>query len=333
MGFVQTGRAERLRIVELPHPADVPTFAQDVERGLLATPKTLPSKYFYDALGSTLFDAITLLPEYYLTRAETEILREWGWEMVRALDAPIELLELGSGSAAKTRILIEEALRVQGRLHYSPIDISPQALRASADALIAAYDGIAITAYAADYFTVLASDTLTFTRAVLALFLGSNIGNYDPADAAALLGALGRRLRSGDGLLLGVDLKKDRRTLELAYDDPAGVTAAFDKNVLGRINRELGGTFDLADFRHVAVYDEQCGRVDSFLEAQRNVTVEIAATQSRIVFASGERIHTESSYKYDPAGIERLAREAGFKLRRSWFDGAQRFSVNLLVKP
>ncbi|HVA32783.1 MAG TPA: L-histidine N(alpha)-methyltransferase [Candidatus Baltobacteraceae bacterium] len=332
MRTVDTAVSDRFELIELPGAHGAPTFAQDVTAGLQATPKRLPSKYLYDDVGSALFDAITQLPEYYLTRAETEILREWGWQIVRVLDAPIDLLELGSGSAVKTRLLIEEGLRVQGKLRYSPIDISKEALRASSLALVEAYPGLSVRAYAGDYFDVLAAPALVLKRRVLALFLGSNIGNYEPAEGVRILSLLAAALRSGDGLLLGTDLKKDAATLELAYDDPAGVTAAFDRNLLARINRELGADFDVRSFAHVAAYDAARGSVDSFLEARRAAEVTIGATGARIEFERGERIHTESSYKYADDDVRELGAAAGFRLMSTWHDRAQRFSVNLLVR-
>ena len=332
MNAQRTTVSDRLEIVELAHAAATTSFADDVRSGLLAPRKRLSSKYFYDELGSALFDAITHLPEYYLTRAETDILTEWGWEIVRELDAPLEFLELGSGSAIKTRLLIEEALRVQGALRYSPIDISLDALRSSSIALVDAYPKLRIRAYAGDYFAVLGSPQLHFEHKALAMLMGSNLGNYQPDEARALLTLIARALRLGDGLLLGVDLKKDRATLEAAYDDPVGVTAAFDKNMLGRINRELGGCFDLSDFTHIATYDEERGVVDSFLQADRAHTVTIGALGIAVPFEAGERIHTESSYKFDDATLAELAAFAGFRPSKSWRDRANRFALQLLVR-
>ena len=323
---------DRLEIVELTAAAAGRRFAQDVRDGLSATPKRLSSKYFYDDVGSALFDAITHLPEYYLTAAETEILHEWGWEIVRLLDDPVEFLELGSGSANKTRVLIEEALRVQPTLRYSPIDISIDALRTSSIALVEHYKGLRVRAYAGDYFTVLQSGALSFERRVLAMLMGSNLGNYQPREARRLITLVGHALRPGDGLLLGVDRKKDAATLELAYDDPTGVTAAFNRNVLARINRELGGAFDPRAFEHVARYDEKRGAVDSFLESQRDQEVRIDALGLDVRFARGETIHTESSYKFDEADITALAASGGFELRKTWTDSAARFDLHLLVR-
>ncbi len=324
--------SDRLEIVELPRAAATHSFAEDVRAGLSAGIKTLSSKYFYDALGSALFDAITQLPEYYLTRAETEILRQCGWDIVRALEEPVEFLELGSGSAAKTRILIEEALRVQGALRYSPIDISTEALRASSTTLVDAYPNLSIRAYAGDYFAVLASGIVRFQRRALAMLMGSNIGNYPPAQARELVALVGTILRPGDGLLIGADRKKDRETLELAYDDPTGVTAAFDRNLLARVNRELGGTFDVKNFDHVARYDERRGCVDSYLQARFAQTARVAALDLDVSFAPGERIHTESSFKFDERDMTEIAAATGFTLRTSWHDRERRFEVYLLVR-
>lgn len=328
-----TERGDRLEILEISGGIEPSSFAADAAAGLGASQKHLPSKYFYDDLGSALFEAITHVPEYYLTQAEHEILRDSGWEMVRALGGRIELLELGSGSAQKTRLLIEETLRVQGTLRYSPIDIAANALRETSQSLVAAYAGLAVRAYVADYFHLLEREQLTFTDRVLVLFMGSNLGNYAPDATHALLASLFATLRSGDGLLLGVDLKKDPARLELAYNDLGGVTAAFDKNLLTRINRELGGAFELRDFEHCASYDEVRGSVDSYLVARRACRVTIERLGQTFAFADGERIHTESSYKYDPGQLSQLADEHGFALAKTWTDRQRRFAVVLFAKP
>ena len=329
---ITPGSKNRFEIIELPRAAAGHTFAEDVLEGLSASPKRLASKYFYDDLGSSLFEAITHLPEYYLTSAETEILRDWGWEIVRVLDEPVDFLELGSGSAVKTRLLIGEALRAQKSLIYSPIDISVDALQTSSSALAESFPALSVRAYAGDYFTVLKSGTLRFDRRVLAMLMGSNIGNYTPADARALVTLISDALRPGDGLLLGTDRKKDPAVLERAYDDPTGVTAAFDKNVLGRINRELGGGFDLRSFRHVAKYNEKRGCIESFLESLREQNVAIDALKTIVHFNKGERIHTESSYKFDDNDIAALATGTGFNVSHVWHDKGKRFNLHLLVK-
>lgn len=324
-----TGSSSRLEVRSAPKPQRTASFADDVLAGLRATPKRLQSKYFYDEVGSALFDVITVLPEYYLTRAETQILREWGWEIVRALGNPVEFIELGSGSAVKTRILIDEALRVQRMLRYSPIDISGEALRASAQSLVNSYPALTVTAYEGDYFSILGTEALRRRGKVLAMFMGSNIGNYEPEAANELLCAIGKSLKPGDGLLLGTDLKKDPQVLQRAYDDPAGVTAAFNKNLLSRINRELGGNFPVHDFDHIARYEEDRGCVASYLRARHACEVRIEALRITVNFAEGETIHTESSYKFSGDDLKALGEAAGLKLQRAWTDPQEQFSVNL----
>jgi dimethylhistidine N-methyltransferase len=247
------------------------------------------------------------------------------------LPGPVELVEFGSGSARKTRLLIGAALEAQGELDYHPIDISASALIASSSALVGEYPGLTVRAFASDYFEVLASARLSTSKRVLALFLGSNIGNYEPVAAAQLLGAMSAAFKPGDGLLLGTDLKKDAAALELAYNDPTGVTAAFDKNILARINRELGGHFDLDAFEHVARYDAARGAIDSFLTAQRGMRVAIDDIDTEVSLRVAETIHTESSYKFDEADIARMAAAGGFRVERTWTDDARRFAVTLLV--
>jgi L-histidine Nalpha-methyltransferase len=330
--YTTTVTTERLEIVQMAVAAANHSFARDVARGLSAYPKSLSSKYLYDDVGSALFDAITHLPEYYLTAAEAEILHEWGWEIVRVLGSPIEFFELGSGSANKTRILIEEALRAQRKLRYSPIDISLDALLDSSKALIAAYPSLSIRAYAGDYFSVLASNVLRRDARSLFMLMGSNIGNCEPEEARELVSLIARALRPGDGLLLGVDDKKDRATLELAYNDPAGITAAFNKNLLVRINRELGGTFDTQRFKFFAIYDEARGVVDSYLEALEESDVYIDAIGLKVSFEARERIHIESSYKFDATNVADLARASGLRMARDWHDRERRFTVHLLAR-
>jgi len=328
---IDSAVSDRFELVTVPRAKGVASFAQDVAAGLSAMPKRVPSKYLYDDVGSALFDAITRLPEYYLTRAETEILSEWGWQMVRLLDAPLDFLELGSGSAIKTRLLIGEALRVQDELHYSPIDISIEAICSSSLALVESFPGLHVRAYAGDYFDVLESQPMLSDRKMLAMLMGSNIGNYEPNEARLLFSLLGSALRPGDGLLIGTDLRKDRATLEMAYDDRIGVTSAFNRNVLARINRELDADFDLRKFRHVVHYDERRGSVDSFLEAQERMALQISGADLRITVEAGERIHTESSYKFADEDVARLAEGGGFRPQSVWQDRAKRFSVHLLV--
>ena len=305
--------------------------AEDVRRGLATKPKRFLPKYFYDELGSQLFEAICLLPEYYLTRAENEILTRYADEIVAQVDGEITLLEMGSGSASKTRLLIEALLRKQDDLLFIPVDISASALDSSSRILLQSYPRLKIEAYAADYFAGMAELGKTKRGRTLALFLGSNISNFDPPEALKFLRAMRQVLQEGDALLLGADLKKDKETLEAAYNDALGVTAAFNLNVLARINRELGGTFDLRGFQHHAFYNVDVGRVEIYIESLRDQTVRIGQLDTEVHFGEGEQIHTENSYKYDLSDLANLAAETGFTRARTWLDSGERFSSNLLL--
>ncbi|MEO6393580.1 MAG: L-histidine N(alpha)-methyltransferase [Pyrinomonadaceae bacterium] len=305
----------------------------DIRAGLSASPKWLLPKYLYDDLGSQLFEAICLLPEYYLTRSENEILSRHADEIAGTLNGPVTLLELGSGNAAKTRNLIQALLRRQAELHYVPVDISASALESSSRELMQSYPGLSITAYAGDYFTglkALEGEPSSAGR-TLALFLGSNIGNFDPGEALEFLRAVRRVLRPGDGLLLGADLRKERSRLELAYDDPLGVTSSFNLNVLLRLNREFDADFDLRGFRHLAHYNEVAGRIEIYIESLRQQTVHLRGLEMSVDFAAGEHVHTENSHKYDLPGLASMATATGFSLDRTWFDEAGLFSSNLFL--
>jgi L-histidine Nalpha-methyltransferase len=311
---------------------DQSSFAEDVRHGLTATPKTLKPKYLYDALGSLLFEAICLLPEYYLTRAETEIFERRAAEIVERLPSPITVVELGSGSSIKTRLLIEAILARQPKLCYQPIDISETILEQSAKQLLEDYPGLWITAHAADYTRGVASIARRDGEKVLALFLGSNIGNYTPDEARELLRQIRGALRPGDGLLLGADLKKSRETLEAAYNDALSLTAAFSRNLLLRINRELNADFDLKQFAHRAFFNEEQSRIEIHLVSRARQTVNIRGAESQlslqVEFQSGETIHTENSYKYDLEHLAALAKATGFTPSRAWLDSEGRFSCN-----
>jgi dimethylhistidine N-methyltransferase len=327
----QTNLSERFALYRDPHPERIATFAEDVRAGLGSRPYALSPKYFYDDLGSALFEAICRLPEYYLTRVERDLLVTYGREVVASLPAPLELVELGSGSALKTKIIIEAILERQPQLLYHPVDISPDALVESSLGLIAANDNLRIRAYASDYYALLRERRLATRERVLVLYLGSNIGNFKPGDARLLLELLGGALHSGDGLLLGYDLKKDSEILEAAYADATGVTAAFNKNLLGRINRELDGNFDLDAFRFRATYDQARGAVDSFLVSERRQQVRIGAADLRVPFSVGETIHTESSHKFTQAEIVALARECGYSERKTYTDAGARYALTLFT--
>jgi len=325
----------RLSVVRLPVPDDAPSFGSDVREGLSATPKYLYPKYFYDELGSILFEAICVLPEYYVTRAEAAILVAHAGEMVAGLERPVELVELGSGSSIKTRYLIEALLARQAQLVYSPIDISESAIEGSCDGLLRTYPELSIRAYVGDYvgtFATLPRHERGLARgSILVLFLGSTLGNLETADRVELLRAVRARLAPGDAMLLGTDLVKPAAILEPAYDDALGVTAAFNLNLLARINRELGGRFDLAAFRHRAVWNAERSRVEMHLVSRREQTVAIEGLEMEVSFAEGESILSECSYKFDRETIVELADTAGFELSRRWTDPDRLFGSNLLV--
>lgn len=321
----------RLVIQDLTKQKGHANFARDVHAGLSSTPKQLFPKYLYDELGSRLFEAICAVPEYYLTRAEHEILSTHAADIVAATPDCDTLIELGSGSAEKTRQIIEAMIRHRGELLFIPIDISASALKASSEALLGSYPELRIRAYAADYYQALEalSSRGPDPDPLLVLFLGSNIGNFEPDEARKFLRAIRRVLRPKDALLLGADLKKDPAVLEAAYNDPLGVTRAFIVNELEHINRELDANFDLWAFGLRSFYNEEVGRVEVYLESLRAQTVHLRALPLQVEFAQGERIHVENAYKFDVDSLRVLGNETGFELERTWLDAAQRFSSNL----
>jgi dimethylhistidine N-methyltransferase len=300
----------------------------EVHAGLARRPRSLPPKLFYDAAGSALFDQITDLPEYYLTRTERAILQAHAPEMIAAAGGTLEVVELGAGSASKTGILLEAALRRQLRCRYCPIDVSPEALALAEKRLRAALPGLRVRPLVADYTQGMSLPSRNGHRR-LALYLGSSIGNFDPRDAVAVLRRLRRELRAGDALLLGTDLAKSQSVLLPAYDDAQGVTAAFNKNVLARINRELGADFDLDGFRHVAEWNPRASRMEMYLESTVRQAVTIPAIRLSLEFDAGERIHTENSYKYTLPIVARLLKQSGFRLERTWTDKRKWFAVHL----
>lgn len=323
--------SDRFTLIETRSAGDPAAFARDVEAGLTRSPKRLPCRYFYDREGSLLFEEICRLPEYYLPRAEREILESRAGEIAALLPPEARLVELGSGSAAKTRILIEALLARRATLCYVPVDVSRSMLEESSLALLADYPALRIVGVAAEYEEGLAKLESAASGPKLVLWLGSNVGNLDRPDAARFLRRVRGLMAAGDRLLAGIDLRKDRAVLANAYDDPQGVTARFNRNVLARINRELGGRFDLDAFRHRAVYDEAAGRIEMYLVSTRAQRVPIERLGLTVPFAPGEAIHTENSYKYSLAEIGALAAAAGLGVERQWLDSGGRFSESLLA--
>ena len=310
-------------LVEAVDPA---IFAADVRESLGRTPWQLPSKYFYDELGSSLFEAICRLPWYRITRAESSLLARHGREMLRPLERPVTLVELGCGSGEKLAILASGAGPQVPQVQL--VDISSMALEMARRRLEAM--GLRhVVAHHATYEDGLARAVRSRPHegALCVLFLGSNIGNFDPEVARALLGRVRRLLRAGDALLLGADLVKPVRDLLLAYDDPLQVTAAFNRNLLRRINDELDGTFDLDGFAHRAVWRPETQRVEMHLVSVRRQAVHVGASELEITFQEGEAIWTESSHKYEPEQILAEGEAAGFGRTEQWIDRDAGFAV------
>jgi L-histidine N-alpha-methyltransferase len=301
----------------------------EARRGLTATPKQLPPKWFYDERGSALFEAITREPEYYLTRREREILDAHAADIAQLTGAST-LVELGSGSSEKTRLLLD-ALRDTGSLGlFMPFDVCLPAVADAAAGLRRDYPGLDIKAVVGDFNEHVRFLPRTLSGGpLLVAFLGSTIGNFDEGERARFFAALRTVLRPGDWFLLGADLVKAKRRLDAAYNDAAGVTVQFNKNVLRVLNRDLRATFDEGLFDHVAAYDRERELVDIRLRARAAHDVEVRALDLTVHFEAGEEMRTEISVKFTPAGLERSLREAGFSRSRFWTDRAKDFSLSL----
>ena len=298
-------------------------FATDVLQGLQRRPAMIPPKYFYDAQGSRLFDAITELPEYYPTRTEIGILSANAAEIARRVGTGSLLVEPGGGSCAKVHILLE-GMRPKA---YVPMDISRDHLRLAAEELAIAFPWLEIHAACTDYTRAMSLPPSAPQGTHVAFFPGSSIGNFNPEGAVDFLASIAELVGPGGYLLIGVDLKKDTTILEAAYDDAAGVTAQFNLNLLTRINTELDADFDLTAWQHKALYNTQHGRIEMHLVSRSEQTVNVG--ESRFSFARGESIHTENSYKYTREEFIRLAQRAGFRSDALWVDAEQLFSVHL----
>lgn len=322
---------ERLSFVEVPPQNASQDFRSAVEEGMSAPQKTLPCRFFYDAAGSDLFERITALPEYYLTGCEAQILAQYSPEIVEAMSGPFSIIEFGSGSSAKTRHLLSAATSAHGKLSYSPIDISRDFLRESSIALLAEYPCLEITAIASEYFDAVTALPRSSTPRLF-LFLGSNIGNFEPEQAQEFLSLIGSTMRAGDRLLIGIDLIKDVGMIEAAYNDSAGVTEAFNKNLLARINRELSGQFDLDLFEHHAPFVADKERVEMRLICRQDHEVEIGKLGRRYHFVRGEYIHTENSCKYSRDSFAGLCRSAGLIINSTWSDPRSLFSAVMLER-
>ena len=306
--------------------------AEAARLGLAASPKTLPPWLFYDERGSHLFEQITTLPEYYLTRTERTLFEQHADAIIKSLGHSVTIAELGAGTATKTGILLAAATRMQADVLYQPIDVSPTALAEAAANIEDNVPGVTVRSQTANYIT----EPITLERpgedtAILALYIGSSIGNFSPAEARGILENLRAQLRPGDALLLGTDLApsaaKPVARLRAAYDDATGVTAAFNLNMLTRLNRELGANFNLDSFRHKAVWSASESRIEMHLVS--DVPQTVTMQDRRFTFAAGETIHTENSYKFTRQMIAALLTPSGFKTATTFTDADDLFAVTL----
>lgn len=306
-------------------PAHDSTLAADVLRGLQSARKTLPPKLFYDAAGAELFEQICVQPEYYPTRAELEILERRAGEIATLTGPRSALIEYGSGAGVKVTLLLDAMERPAA---YVPIDISREQLAGVAADLAAAYPDVAVRPLFGDYSQPLELPPLPAGARRVGFFPGSTIGNFHPAEATAFLRRIRRTVGADGALILGVDRRKDRAVLDAAYNDAAGVTAAFNLNLLSRLNRELGADFDVECFAHRAFFNAEASRVEMHLVSLADQVVHVAG--ARIGFEAGETIWTESSYKYDEARLDDVVGSAGFRVRERWTDAGERFWVAFL---
>jgi len=304
----------------------------EVRRGLVGRPRSLSPWMFYDAEGSRLFERITTLPEYYPTRTERAILARHADAIMDAAhsdrSSPLRLVELGAGTAAKTVILLEAALRISDDVSYLPVDVSSDALELACQNIACELPEVRIQPIVQNYITH-PLQLEPFDGTTLALYIGTSIGNFSPEEARMILRNLGFQLQPGDGLLLGTDMVKDEPTLLAAYDDSDGITAAFNLNILHRLNRELGADFDTVRFRHCVLWNSIESRIEMHLESTQEQDVSIQHAGLDLHFMRCETIHTENSYKFTGRGIRTLLKDAGFEIRRAWQDSRSWYTVTL----
>ena len=305
---------------------------REVQRGLRKRPRSLAPWMFYDAHGSRLFERITNLPEYYPTRTERDILARFAHAIVAATCAgksePLRIVELGAGTASKTGILLDAIVPMQGQVVYLPVDISLEALELARESIASALPEVRVEPVLANYVTH-PPRLEAHNGTTLAMYIGSNIGNFSPQEAGTILRNLRSQLRAADALLLGTDMVKDESTLVAAYDDRDGVTAEFNRNILHRLNRELGANFDPVSFCHRALWNRLESRIEMHLESMRDQSVHIAGAQLDVHFARSETIHTENSYKFTREAVRILLEDAGFDLEQTWMDSRRWYAVTL----
>ncbi|MGE0825572.1 MAG: L-histidine N(alpha)-methyltransferase [Candidatus Binatia bacterium] len=323
---METGNANNGRL-RISTPVEIHSqFREDVTAGLQGVQKAIPPKYFYDARGSLLFEQICQQPEYYLTRTEMVILQAHVADVFEEV-GECAVVELGSGSSLKTRLFLDECQRRFATQHYVPIDISASMLESAATELIRDYPALSVDALATDYFHGL--DALPGGQTRLVLFLGSNLGNFAPAEQERLFQKVAVSLQTGDYFVVGLDLRKAVTVLESAYNDAAGVTAAFNLNLLRRINRELSGQFDLSAFSHLAFYNSARHQIEMHLQSTKEQEVIVSDVAVRAHFRAGETIHTEISRKFDAAEISAQLTNYGFQQCAQWTDERGWFLVGL----
>jgi len=307
------------------------TFAQEISRGLDQKEKSISPKYFYDLKGSKLFEKICKLPEYYLTRTETKILKNIGNELKDFLPKNIRLVEFGSGSAVKTRMLLDILSSIQNKTEYFPIDIS-DILEESSKKLLEYYEDLSITGVIDSYEGGLEFIKVFDDKPNLIAFLGSSFGNFTPEFGFAFLQKLSSIMKHNDFFFIGLDLVKEKKILEDAYNDSEGITSSFNLNVLFRINDELSADFDLSKFSHHAIYNEEKQRVEMYLRSMENQTVQIKKAELSLDFQKDELIHTENSHKYSISQIENIMHKAGFKIEKIWQDKIKPYALCLASK-
>jgi dimethylhistidine N-methyltransferase len=334
-GFVLMASARYSQAVEVDRQFSQETrdaLIREVQRGLLKRPRSLAPWMFYDAEGSRLFEHITNLPEYYLARTERNILARFGPTIAAAADAgrpgPLRIVELGAGTASKTGILLDVIVRVQGEVAYIPVDVSSEALEVARQSIASSLPEVHVEPIVANYVTR-PPQLDPYNGTTLAIYIGSNIGNFSPKEAGTILRNLASQLRVGDALLLGTDMVKDESTLVAAYNDNDGVTEAFNLNILRRLNLELGADFDPASFRHHAFWNRLESRIEMHLESTREQNVWIADAQLQLHFMDGETIHTENSYKFTHEAVRILLENAGFDVEQTWMDNRRWYAVTL----
>jgi L-histidine Nalpha-methyltransferase len=321
----------RLRIIDAVNGSLKNSFSTDIKHGLQSMPKFIPPKYFYDTIGSELFEKICATKEYYVTRTEASILKKYSPEIAELNSGKMVMVELGSGSSVKTKYLLNSFLALKGGFEYVPIDVS-DIMVSSSNALIREFGGLRINGILSEYADGLSITSRFFNKNKIIVFLGSSIGNFSKQDSKEFMVHIASGMKDNDSLLIGFDLVKDINVLNAAYDDEEGVTAAFNLNLLGRINRELGGEFETEKFRHKAFFNSAESRIEMHLVSLEDQDVCIHSIGKSVHFDKGETIHTENSYKFTDEMIRTLAAHAGLEVTDIWKDDNNYFALSMMKK-